>query len=108
MEFKIVFLLALTAGLVGMLLGYLLRVLIGLSQKGSIEINLKEKILKADEEAKRVTLEAEEKAAEILKTTREDIREKEEKTKKTEERLIKKEELLDKRQGDIDKEVEEI
>lgn len=108
MALKIVFLLALTAGLVGMLLGYLLRVLIGLSQKGSIEVSLKEKVLKADEEAKRITLEAEEKAAEILKTTREDIREKEEKSKKTEERLIKKEELLDKRQGDIDKEVEEV
>ena len=108
MTFKIVFLLALTAGLIGMLLGYLLRVLIALSQKGSIELDMKQKLMKADEQAKSITLEAEEKAAEILKTTREDIKEKEEKTKKTEERLIKKEELLDRRQGDIDKEVEEI
>ena len=108
MTFTIVFFLALTAGLIGMLLGYLLRVLIALSQKGSIELHMKEKLMKADEQAKSMTLEAEEKAAEILKTTREDIKEKEEKTKKTEERLIKKEELLDKRQSDIDKEVEEI
>lgn len=108
MELKIVFLLALGAGLLGILLGYLLRVLVGLSKKGSIELSLKEKAVKSEEEAKRILLEAEEKAAEILKSTREDIKEKEEKTKKTEERLIKKEELLDKRQGDIDKEVEEL
>ncbi len=96
------------AGLVGVLLGYVLRVLVGLSKKGSIEQDLKEMTLRADEEAKSILLAAEEKAAEILKTTREDIKEKEDNSKKTEERLIKKEEMLDKRQVDIDKEVEEI
>ncbi len=108
MDIKIVFLVSLGAGLVGLLLGYLLRVLVGLSQKGSIELNLKAMTLKADEEAKGITLSAEQKAADLLKATREEIKEKEEKSKKVEERLIKKEEHLDKRQEDIDKEIEEI
>lgn len=103
---KIVLLFAIIAGVLGIAIGYFLRILIARSQKNSIENDIKEMHFKAEEEAKKLTLEAEGKAADLLKATREEIREKEEKTKKTEERLIKKEELLDKRQTDIDKEVE--
>ncbi len=96
------------AGVVGAALGYFIRYLVALSKKGSIEQNLKQAMLDAQEEAKKITLSAEHEAAEILKTAREDIREKEEKIKKTEDRLVAKEELLDKRQTDIDKEVDSL
>ena len=82
MTIKIIFLLALSSGLVGVVLGYLLRILIALSKKGGIEHQIKGMILKAQEDAKKVTLEAETKATETLKATREDIKEKEEKLKK--------------------------
>jgi ribonuclease Y len=106
MSIKIVILLLSIAGAVGIGLGYLLRYLVALSKKGSIEQALKQAMLDAQEEAKKITLHAEQEAAEVLKGVRGEIKEKEEKVKKTEDRLIAKESLLDKRQMDIDKEVE--
>jgi ribonucrease Y len=106
MDLQIIILLAGAFGVFGILLGYFFRVLVALSKKNSIEHRIKGMMLKAEEEAKKITLEAETKATETLQATREDIKEKEDKIKKTEERLIKKEELLDNRQTDIDKEVE--
>ncbi len=94
------------AGAVGIGLGYLLRYLVALGKKGSIEQSLKQAMLDAQEEAKKITLQAEQDAAEVLKGVRGEIKEKEDKIKKTEDRLIAKESLLDKRQTDIDKEVE--
>jgi len=108
MELKIALLLVLATGIVGLVLGYFLRVLIALSRKGSIELEIKERIVRVEEEAKRITLDAEQKAADILRNTREDTKEKEEKIKRTEERLIKKEEVLDVRQTENDKQVEEV
>lgn len=108
MTLRIIFLIALSTGLVGVVLGYLFRILVALSKKGGIEHQIKGLMLKAEEDAKKITLDAETKATETLKTIREDIKEKEEKLKKTEERLIKKEELLDGRQTDIDSEVEAL
>lgn len=106
MSLKIVFLLIGIAGAVGIGLGYLLRYLVALGKRGSIEQSLKQSMLDAKEEAKKITLQAEQEAAETLKEVREEMKEKEEKLKKTEDRLIAKESLLDKRQLDIDKEVE--
>ncbi len=97
-----------STGLVGIALGYFLRLIIALGKKGSMEIEIKQMMLDAKEEAKKITLAAEKEATETLREIREDIKEKEEKSKKTEDRLIKKEELLDTRQGDIDKEVETL
>lgn len=108
MSLKLVFTLLAVAGVVGMALGYVLRMLFALSKKGTAEHYIKEVTLKATEEAKRITLKAEEEAAEVLKGVREELKEKEEKIKKTEDRLISKEDLLDGRQADIDKEVEAI
>jgi ribonuclease Y len=65
-------------------------------------------MLDAKEEAKKITLGAEEEAAKTLKAVREELKEKEDKLKKTEDRLVSKEELLDRRQSDIDKEVDAI
>ena len=73
-----------------------------------MELEIKQMMLEAKENATRVVTEAEKRAEETLKEGRVEMKEREEKLKKTEERMIKKEELLDKRQFDIDKEVEEI
>lgn len=108
MGFKIALLLIASAGVVGIVIGYLIRIVIAQAKKNSIESEIKEMSLKASEVAQKITLEAEEKAAEILKNTREDIKQKEDSLKKTEERLVKKEDLLDKRQTDIDSEVESL
>src|SRR3954464_3145737 len=108
MPLKVVAGLLVLAGLLGMAIGYLLRLLISLGKKGSMELKIKQMMLEAREQADKVILEAEKKSADVLQEVRQDSKEREEKIKKTEERLIKKEDLLDKRQTDIDKEVEHI
>ncbi len=108
MSLKIVFLLAGAAGLAGIGIGYFLRWIISLGKKGSVELEIKQLVLDAREEAKKITDEAKNKAEETLMSGRSELREKEDKLKITEERIIKKEDLLDKRQVDIDKEVEEV
>ncbi len=108
MSLKIAMLFAGFAGIVGIALGYFLRLVIALGKKGSMELSIKQAELKAKEQAQKVITEAEQKAEEILKESRTEIKEKEEKIKKSEDRIIKKEEFLDKRQVDIDKEVEHV
>ncbi len=108
MSLKIVALLASLAGIAGIALGYYLRLIISLGKRGSMELEIKEMMLKAKEEAKKITESAEGKANETLALARSEMKEKEEKLKKAEERVIKKEDTLDLRQRDIDKEVENI
>lgn len=108
MSVKIALLLVTLAASAGIAFGYFLRWIISLGRKGSMELDIKQKMLEAEEEAKRVTFEAQSKAEEILKEARSEIKEREEKIVKTEERLIKKDEFLDSRQRDIDKETEEV
>jgi ribonucrease Y len=108
MSLKVVLLLASFAGLIGIGVGYFLRILVALGKKGSVELETKKMLLDAKEEAKFITDKAEVKADEILEKSSLELKEKEEKLKKTEDRLIKKEELLDKRQLDIDTETEGI
>ncbi len=108
MELKLVAILLPVAGLVGMAAGYYLRLVISLGKKGSMELEIKEMLLSAKEEAKKITTEAELKSAKMLEEARIEIKEKEEKIHHSEERLMKKEDLLDKRQTDLDKEVEDI
>ncbi len=108
MPLKIIALVALLFGVVGAVVGYFLRVIIALGQKGSMEIEIKQRMMEANEQAKKITLEAEKEAAETLRVTREETKEREEKLKKTEDRLINKEELLDKRQTDLEKESENL
>lgn len=108
MSLKIALLFAGIAGLIGIAIGYYLRLIISLGKKGSMELEIKEMLFKAREQATKVIAEAEEKAAEVLQQARHEIKEKEEKILQTENRLIKKEDLLDKRQLDIDEEVEHI
>jgi len=105
MSLKLVILLASGAGAVGIALGYYLRLIISLGKKGSMELELKQMELQAQEKAKKILIEAENKGAETLKEVRAEMKEKEDKLKKAEERLIHKEDLVDKRQAEIDKEV---
>mgnify|MGYP002621525062 CR=1 FL=1 len=95
-------------GIAGIVIGYVFRWLLSLGQRGSMEVQIKKKLLEAEDEAKKIVKAAETQADTIIKETRAELKEREEKTKKTEERLIRKEELLDQRQIDLDKEDDEI
>lgn len=108
MSTKLILLLASGAGVLGIAIGYFLRLIISLGKKGSMELEIKQMMLEAKEESKKITTEAEKKATENLHVIRIEMKEKEDKIVQTENRLIKKEDLLDKRQLDIDKEVENI
>ena len=106
MSLKLALLLALLAASAGIGFGYLLRLLISLGKKGSMELDIKQMELSSKEEAQRIILEAEARGEEIIQKTQREFKEREERTKKTEDRLVKKEEFLDKRQLDLDKESE--
>lgn len=108
MSLKIILALLGLGGLLGIAIGYYLRVLISLGKKGSVEIELRQMELKAKEEGDVIIAEAKRKAEEIESRAKEEAKEREDKLQKNEERLIKKEELLDKRQLDIDTEVEHV
>lgn len=108
MSLKLVALFLSIGGAVGVAAGYYLRYLITLSKKGSMELEIKEMLLSAKEEAKKITADAEKKAGETLNAANAEIKEKENKISQTEQRLNKKEDLLDKRQTDLDEEVESI
>lgn len=108
MSLLIVLLVAMAAGLTGIALGWFLRFIISLGKKGSMELEIKEMLLTAREEAERITSEAEREAQETLRQVRQDAREFEEKVEKTEERLIAKESYLDRRQTDLDQEADEL
>ena len=96
------------AGLIGIGVGYVFRWLVSLGQKGSVDLQIKQMLLDAREEAKKVVAEAEKKVATLENELREELRAKEEASVSKEERLGQKEQYLDKRQLDIDKEAERI
>jgi len=93
---------------VGAGIGYYLRLVISLGQKGSMDLEIKQIMLAAKEDAQKVVEEGKKKAEKHLDESNKEQKKKEEEWKQTENRLIKKEENLDGRQSDIDKEVERI
>ncbi len=95
-------------GIFGLIAGYVIRYAQTAGKKGSIELEVKQMLLSAKEDARKIVQEGEKKAERHGEEHRAQEKEKDREWKKTEERLVKKEELLDKRQGDIDKEVENI
>ncbi len=95
-------------GVGGIAAGYGLRFLVGLSQKGSVELETKELLLKAREEAKELVDEAEKKAEKLETEARLQIKERETAIIDKDKRLGEKEQYLDKRQLELDKEVERI
>ena len=108
MPLQAVLFLTILSGLVGIAFGYFLRWLLTLGKRGTLELEIKRKLLEAQEESNKITMDAEKKAEKLIEESRREAKEKEEQFKKTEDRLIKKEGFLDTRQVDIDKEVENI
>lgn len=104
MSLKLAFLLILLAAGAGTGFGYLLRLLVALGKKNSVELELQEMEARAKEEAQKLIEKAEKEAREIVEQSEAEIKEREERLTKTEDRLVKKEELLDNRQTDLDKE----
>src|SRR3989338_11103988 len=96
------------AGVVGIGIGYYLRVLISMGKRGSMEHEIRQMKLDAEEKAKRITEEAQVRAEEKVQQLSIEYKERERDLKQTEERLVRKEELLDKRQTNLDSEQETI
>lgn len=96
------------AGLLGIGIGWIFRWLYGLSQKGSVEVQIKQILLNAREDAKHITVEAEEEGKKILAQAEDSLKEKEDKITRAEERVFKREEALDKKQGELDRELEGV
>jgi len=96
------------AGLAGIVIGYVFRWLYGLSQKGSIEVEIKQILLNAREEAKKITAAAEEEGKKIVAEAEGELKEQEDKVTRAEERVFKREETLDKKQGELDRELEGV
>ncbi|MFA5736728.1 MAG: ribonuclease Y [Candidatus Paceibacterota bacterium] len=101
-------LIAIIIGVGGIIVGYFLKVLLTLAQKGSMENKIKQTFLEAKDQAQKIVNEAETAADKIITETKGKLEEKENQLKKTEDRLIKKDELLDKRQMDIDQEGDDL
>jgi ribonuclease Y len=96
------------AGVVGIAIGYYLRVLISLGKRGSMELEIRQMMLDAEEKAKKIIAEGEEKGREKAEAVSSELNERSRELKQTEERLVRKEELLDKRQLNLDTEQESI
>src|SRR3989304_15704 len=94
--------------ILGVALGYYLRLVISLGKKGSMELEIKHMMVSAKEQAQKIIDEGKKKAEEKAEEIGQKEKDKEVEFKKTEDRLIKKEGLLDARQTEIDKEVENV
>lgn len=108
MSLKLVFLLLGLAALGGAVIGYVFRWLLVLARKGSIELEIKQILLDAREDAKKITAEAEEKAKEVALAADAELKERADKLTRAEERLFKREETLDKKQAELDSEIEAV
>jgi hypothetical protein len=83
MSLKLVALFLSVSGLIGIALGYYLRLIISLGKKGSMELEIKEMLLEAKEEATKITVDAESKAEQLLEEARKEIKEKEDRIQTT-------------------------
>ena len=101
MSIKLVFILLALSGLTGVMVGYVLRLLIALGQRGSLELEVKQRILEARERANRILQDAEKRAEEVELTRSAPIREREERIDRMSTRLLKREEFLDAREQSL-------
>ncbi|HEY4528243.1 MAG TPA: ribonuclease Y [Candidatus Paceibacterota bacterium] len=101
MSLKLALLLALIAASAGIGFGYLLRLIISLGKKGSMELEIKELEMHSREEAQRIIGEAEERSKELKSLAQAELKEREERSKSLENRLIKKEEYIEKRELEL-------
>ncbi|MCX6787949.1 MAG: ribonuclease Y [Candidatus Kaiserbacteria bacterium] len=108
MSLKIILIMLALSGVGGIVLGYVLRVLIGLAQRGSVELDIKQKILAAQEQATKIIAAAEFRG-EVIETERlAPVEEREEKVVAREERIATREEFLDSRQRDLDEKENDV
>jgi len=96
------------AGVLGIAIGYYLRYLISLGKRGSMELEIRQMMLDAEEKAKKIVQEGEQKGREKADAISAELKERERELKQTEERLVRKEDLLDKRQVNLDTEQEDL
>jgi len=101
MSLKIILLLLALSGVGGIALGYVLRVLIGLAQRGSVELEIKQKLLQVKEQAAKILADAEFRG-EVIETERlAPVEEREEKLVVREERVASREEFLDEKENEV-------
>lgn len=108
MSIKLLLSLLALSGLAGIALGYVLRVLISLGKRGSLELEIKQQMLDAKERANKILAEAEKKAEQEEKELLQPIKEREDEVKKTTERLAKREEFLDERERSLVDESDDV
>lgn len=108
MSIKIVLSLLAFSGLAGIALGYVLRLLIALGQRGSLELEIKQKLFEARERAARILEEAEVRADDLEGERLSPLKEREEVLAKQTERLAKREEFLDERERNLTLESEDV
>jgi ribonuclease Y len=108
MSIKLILSLLALSGLAGIALGYVLRLLIALGQRGSIELEIKQQMLEAKERASKILAEAEVRAEKVEEERTQPLKEREEILKKAAERLGKREEFLDERERNLADEVEDV
>ncbi|MDD2657824.1 MAG: ribonuclease Y [Candidatus Pacebacteria bacterium] len=101
MSLNIILIMLALSGVGGIALGYVLRVLIGLAQRGSVELDIKRKMLVAKEQAAKIIAEAEFRG-EVIETERlAPIEEREGKLSAREERVASREEFLDEKENEV-------
>ncbi len=96
------------AGIVGIGVGYALRLLVSLGYKGSAELKIKERLEAANENAKKIVAEGEKRLTGLEDEFKKRLTSKEELADEKDRRVGQKEQYLDKRQIDIDAEAERI
>jgi ribonuclease Y len=92
----------------GVVVGYYLRLLVALGKRRSIELEIKQLMVGAKEEAQRITDESKKRSEELLGNLKEEEKKKTEEWRETEKRLVKKDEFLDARQVELNKAAEDI
>lgn len=93
---------------IGVIAGYFIRQVISLGKKGSIELELKQMMIAAKEEAQKIIDAGKKDADKLRDEVKNDDRIMREGVKKEEDRIHAKEALVDKRQVDIDKSADEL
>ena len=108
MSIKLVLILLAVSGTAGIALGYVLRLLIALGQRGSLELEVKQRMLDAKERASRIIAEAEQKAEEIEKEAETPMKERETRLEAYVARITKREEFLDEREKDLSQQSDQV
>jgi ribonuclease Y len=108
MSIKLVLLLLASSTAVGAAVGYFFRLYFAQAKKNSIEIEVKQLMLQAKEEAKKIAAQAEEEGLARVAQAEAEIKEKEEKVTRQEERIFKREEAADRKQEELNQELQGV